>query len=347
MPISMLSVEPELVQAWNDANNDENEEFIHTIKIKVEKEKISLDGSPKAIAVESRDTFSQWDVLKEDVQMKDSPEASAPTPHLWLTRADLVPESPNHTKYKWALVTYVPETGVHPRSKMMYASARGIIRQKLTNDSPNLFAPDYHVTDVADLSETAYKGWLHHDSRDAMSNREIERAEVEKEITKERATLPFRMPLMRVPFKMSQELDAEIQSLAEAQKACVGTEETTFPSFWVEVKIDDTSAGASPTSSGNTDGVLVKKYTPASKDDFSKQILSIADEPRLYLVHLEVEEEHADQKGHVFLLYHCPVMSKPKDRMKYSTAKKGLSDAVAAAGLKLYKAVRDLHLCSY
>jgi hypothetical protein len=263
-----------------------------------------------------------------------------PEPRLWLVSdaALGLPPAPGGGGALFTVVSFTPE-GVHPREKMLYASARDCVRAALGGE--RFRVGNYHVTEVAELGAGAFADWRRRDASEAMSSRERAVAEVVKSEAVERAAMPARgAPMMQ---KLAFSMDAGLKAAAAGFGAGAAR--------WLEVRIAAGGSGGGEVlelaASGpeSAPAALVKRvWDPA------------AAEPRFFLTAPDVvaappEAPPADGEGGggggsparpILLIYHCPEFAKPKARMLYSTAKTALQTALAAEGVAVAKTVRRL-----
>jgi hypothetical protein len=267
--------------------------------------------------------------------------APRPEPRIWVVRAPGVAGA-------WLLVGFTPES-VHPRQKMLYASARDDVRRAV---GPERFVVgDYFTTAPDELSARAFADFRRRDATEAMSAREIAVRAVEREVAAERATAgPMRMAIAPAAFTADAELSAAAARIA-ARDADVGG--------WLEIRVGADAAAsalASPTAAGAAGAAASSLSLVASGVERSAGAMAAriaapdATEPRFYLHRPETAaaaaeaaaEGDAAQSPPLLLIYHCPEGAKPKARMAYSTAKNSLIKALGDGGHAPTKTVRIL-----
>jgi hypothetical protein len=255
-------------------------------------------------------------------------------PRLWAVR---LPSSP-----RWVLVSYVP-ADAHPRQKILYASARDDVKRAL--GGPAAFAPDYHVTELPELSADAYAAWASRDSRDAMTRSEIEQAEARAEVEAHRSTLQTRVQtIAAVPFATDEGLAGTLAAFAPpaAGEFCAeGAPPTPGAPSWLEVAVRPAAVpepAPSPRAKGAPAAQEVLALTnsgPATDHaELTDIICASGSDPRFFLL-----KPTPPGMGRVLLLMHIPEGSKPKVRMTYATAKAAVVEAAGVAGLAIFRMV--------
>lgn len=264
-----------------------------------------------------------------------------PEPRLWLlsdSALGLPPAAGGGGLY--TVVSFTPE-GVHPREKMLFASARDCVRAAL--GSERFRVGNYHVTEAAELGAAPFADWRRRDASEAMSQRERAVAEVVKGEAVERAAMPARgAPMMQ---KLAFTLDEALKAAAAGFGGAAAR--------WLEVRI---AAGSGGGGGGGEVLELVASGPESTAAALAKRVWDpAAAEPRFFLTAPDVADaaapapasEGAEGGGAppaparpLLLIYHCPEFAKPKARMLYSTAKTALQTALAAEGVVVTKTVR-------
>lgn len=292
-------------------------------------------------------------------------------PQLWLLRNTA-------TGGKWCFVCYVPE-GVHPRGKMHAATARDAIRNAVGLE--HFVAGEFHATELSELTLGAFHDWRHTDKRSSMSQREREQADVEESVKAAQAAMPSRVATMQaVPIRTDAVLEGLLQAMkstalpfaAASSSAGSGTSPSGAAASaageggmsagalgspggaagaaaggvsatavnWIQIQVIPTSPGGSETIVSGGHGhqsehaaLMPHLTTTSSAADGDER----ASEPRFYLV-----RPTPPGNGSVLMIYHCPELSKPKQRMLYSTAKAAVMEAAVKAGLPVARTVRPV-----
>ena len=292
-----------------------------------------------------------------------------PECRLWLARG-CASDAPG----AWLLVAFTPE-GVHPKNKMLYASARDDLRRGLPGASERL-GTDYHASEPAEVAQGAFDAWRRRDSGEAMSSRERQMADMGRALNAERAAMPVAVApvssMQRVAFALGA-------PLREALAGFKGASGGGAPAArWLEVRLGGGAAGG-----GGGGGEVFELAASGAAGDAKALTAAVwqpaAAEPRFFVTMPEVTsssgsssssssssggggaaaeaeegagaeaagggggggEAPAEPSRPVLLVYHCPEGAKPKARMLYSTAKSALQAALAAEGVALSKTVRS------
>jgi hypothetical protein len=259
-----------------------------------------------------------------------------PEPRLWLLSDGALglPAAPGGGSL-FTVVSFTPE-GVHPREKMLYASARDCVRAALGGE--RFRVGNYHATEAAELAPAAFAEWRKRDASEAMSLRERAVAEVVRGEAVERAAMPARgAPILQ---KLAFSLDGALKAAAAGFGAGAAR--------WLEVRVAAAAGGG-----GGGGGEVLELAASGAESAASALVKRVWDpaaaEPRFFLTAPDVagEAPAADGEGGgaaparpLLLLYHCPEFAKPKARMLYSTAKTALQAALAAEGVVVTKTVR-------
>ena len=197
--------------------------------------------------------------------------APRPDPRIWVVRAPGVAGA-------WLLVGFTPES-VHPRQKMLYASARDDVRRAI---GPERFVVgDYFATTTEELSASAFAEFRRRDATEAMSAREIAVRAVEREVAAERATAgPMRMAIAPAAFTADAELTAAAARIAGDAEA----------GGWLEIRVGDApTAMASPVAAGGAGAASSALTLVASGSERNASVMAAriaapeATEPRFYL----------------------------------------------------------------
>lgn len=111
---------------------------------------------------------------------------------------------------------------------------------------------------------------------------------------------------------------------------------------WVQIRVVPTSPGGAETISSAGHGpetehasLLPHLVSGAGSSSSGLEGEEHASEPRFYLL-----RPTPPGNGSVLFIYHCPELSKPKQRMLYSTAKAAVMEAALKAGLPVTRTVR-------
>jgi hypothetical protein len=162
------------------------------------------------------------------------PALLAPRPEcrLWLVRG-LAGEAPS----AWVFVAFTPE-GVHPKQKMLYASARDDLRRALPGAGERL-GTDYHASEVAEVAEGAFAAWRRRDSSEAMSSRERQVADIGRTINAERAAMPVAAvsSMQRAAYALGAPLREALAGFKAAAAAAPAVR-------WLEVRLGSGSSGS-------------------------------------------------------------------------------------------------------
>jgi hypothetical protein len=266
--------------------------------------------------------------------------------------------------------------GVHPRQKMLYASARDDVRRAL--GAERFQVGDYYVSEAAELSAAAYASWRRRDAGEAMSSRERMVADVNRQVNAERASAPVRSvaSMQKVPVTLAAELSSALEAWRSSSSACASSAAAAAAGLgWLEIRVDaaPAAAGGAPSPGGAPPaGELLQLCASGPQRSAAELLARIGEpgsaEPRFWLTAPEVSpaaeaaaaaaaaasaaasggaEEGAAASASatslpLLLIYHCPELAKPKTRMLYSTAKTALTTALASAGVLVAKTVRSL-----
>lgn len=217
-----LKVSDELLSKWNEANDAGD---IRYLSVALDNETITTHRVHANSATEQ--SGSWWSEIAKDADEAASKQAHAPPagipvfgspnvnafrikPLMWLVCND--PSA--KTNGTWTLVSLTPE-GVHPRAKMLFASARDDLKKKL---GASRFDPDYHVTDSSELTASAFSAWRNRDAESSMTKQEIAIEEGRREQEALRQALPSRvaMGIKAIPFRLDGALKAALASFAAA-----------------------------------------------------------------------------------------------------------------------------------
>jgi hypothetical protein len=345
---------------------------IEVLSLQLAGEKITLAG-----AFQAASAAELWSTL---AAQGSAALALAPAPLAPGAKPSLLPPRPECRLWLARLeaggcvfVSFVPE-GVHPKSKMLYASARDDLRRNLPGASECLGA-DYHASEVSELSAAAFAVWAKRDATEAMSSRELQAADIKKTINAERAAMPVRAvgSMQKVPFVLGD-------SLKQALGGFKGMPSGAPALRWLEVRVGSAAASGSSGGGGGGGGIAeVLELASSGAEGEVKALTAVvwqpaAAEPRFFITMpmcsssssssgsgsgsgaaASSPEPTAASEGAeggsgsaaeasapahpVLLIYHCPEGSKPKARMQYSTAKTALQDSLASEGVVIAKTV--------
>lgn len=259
--------------------------------------------------------------------------AARPEARIWVVRAPPVTAGVTDALVDaWLVVGFTPE-GVHPRSKMLAAAARDDIRRVAGVE--HFVVGDFFGTEPTEIDASAFAAWRSRDANDAMSKREIAVREVDRVIAVERASLggtapPMRMALAPASFSFDASLTKAIASYPNAPE-----------SGFIEIRVTGDTLSAVTSGSERAANIL--------SDLIAKQTI---DEPRFWLLRPNCQEGVVSDEAAppLLLVYHCPELAKPKQRMAYSTAKAQLIKALdETGGAAVTRTVSSpcLHLLSF
>ena len=290
-----------------------------------------------------------------------------PECRLWLARG-CASDAPG----AWLLVAFTPE-GVHPKNKMLYASARDDLRRGLPGASERL-GTDYHASEPAEVAQGAFDAWRRRDSSEAMSSRERQVADMGRALNAERAAMPVAVAPVSSMQRVAFALGAPLREALAGFKGGAGAPAAR----WLEVRLGGGAAGAAGGGGGgssSSSGEVFELAASGAAGDAKALTAAVwqpaAAEPRFFITMPECSgssgsgsggsgggaaaaaEEGAGAEGGsgaaaeapaqpshpVLLVYHCPEGAKPKARMLYSTAKSALQAALATEGVALSKTV--------
>ena len=329
MAAANLFIDDNLKSAWSNFS-EYSGTSTPVLSLSVSSERVTLAESTEVAAGEGL-----WSYLTSQATLALSPPAVAsgskpsilpprPEPRLWLTRVG---------SGRPIFVSFTPE-GVHPRNKMLYASARDDLRRGLSGAS-SLLGADYHASEVGELSEGAFSEWARRDAAEAMSSRERQAAEVSKAITHELATMPVRAVggMQKVPFTLHPDLLASAAMLRSQHNGEDSSPAAPPACRWMEVRVGDNQAGTDTLECGSSGSEAAVK--PLSELFFACS----PNEPRFFLTAPDTSLTPSGLYP-LLLIYHCPELAKPKLRMKYSTAKGALLESLSGAGISVGKVVR-------
>ena len=330
-----LSVDDKFIEAFTAARARAGV-AVDYFTLKVDGTTVSLVGSG-AVGDDRQSIFSVLSVQASEVL---SAAASAPPlitgaparpePRIWVVRAPPVDGAGGALADAWLVVGFTPE-GVHPRGKMLAAAARDDVRR--VAGAEHFVVGDFFGTEPADIGLDAFKAWRSRNADDAMSKREIAARDVDRTIAAERISSAAAPPMRMALAPTSYTLDAAFKSAVEAYP-------NTPAAGWVEIIVDGSVLSAVGSGADREASVLATKIGAPG-----------AQEPRFWLLRPNcapgvVADEAAPP---LLLVYFCPELAKPKQRMAYSTAKTPLIKALADAGATVTRTVSNgvppRHLC--
>jgi hypothetical protein len=344
-----LRVDDSVLSAWHEANDAGD---VRYVALSVVGETVSATGVHKVVPEEAEGSW--WAALAGEAissleKQKAAPPAPAVpafaspggtafriTPLMWLVSTDPAARSSG----RFVLVSWTPE-GVHPRAKMLYASARDDVKRAL---GASRFEPDYHVGEVSELNAGSFASWRVRDREDAMTSNELVQAETRKAVNSERAAAPRMVATMtKVPFRTEDALKEALASFAATGEGSGGASSSKG---WVEIAVSSAGAatpGGPPPSPSSAAGPAETISLVARGEDVDASVLaervagasSSSHEPRFFLL-----TPSPPGNGAVVLIYHCPEGSKPKARMLYSTAKAAVTELASQLGVAVAKVVR-------
>jgi len=216
------------------------------------------------------------------------------------------PISSFNKKKEWTLITFVPD-GVPVKSKMLYASAKGTLKDKLGH---GYFVEEVHITSKDDFNYNHYKG--EQKPGDSRSNFEIERDKVIQQEDNERKELAEEMVKKEAQGSPGglHSVSIPLNSSAKAALDRLNSGEVNFISLVVE---------GDKSSISSTDAKKIESSTASSEIHKS--------EPRFYIL-------TQFGKQPVFI-YSCPGISPPKLKMVYSTSKSNIINQITQYGINL------------
>jgi hypothetical protein len=163
-----LKIDESVLSAWAEANESG---LLAAIGLVLQNETVTTTPE-KLIRHEAGSSF--WTKLVEEISnattTTQQPAFASPggtttsriTPMMWLVCTDPAAKQ----DARWVLISYTPD-GVHPRAKMLYASARDDIKRTLGG---NRFESDYHTIDISEITAEAFAAWRARDRHDAMTS---------------------------------------------------------------------------------------------------------------------------------------------------------------------------------
>jgi hypothetical protein len=287
---------------------------------------------------------------------EDGGDDLATSPRLWLVCLDPA----RSAAAKWTVISYVPEAAlVKPRVKMLYAAAREDVKRTL---DATRFTPDYHTTEVSELTLAAFESWSRRDASDAMSSEERAKREENTRAALSRGALGRTAAAMAaVPFSLGSAVrdtllvlhgqaspsDGAEAAGADGRAAAAGSGAIAGGGGigWAHIRIRPEDEQLHVTATG-----------PETHADAHVGSLS-HDQPTFLVCRLPPHTpaavgdaaDGAAAAGAAPLppatafVYHCPENAPPRLRMLYSTAKQRVVESAAAAGVKFTRVleVRD------
>jgi hypothetical protein len=348
-----LRIDDSLLSAWNDASDSGS---VRSIGVAVQGEAVvalatlrATEGDAWWADLQSQAAAAVDAQAKAAAAAPPAPAFASPggttafrvTPLMWIVCVNPGPEARDALRF--VLASWTPD-GTHPRAKMLYASARDDIKRAL---GASRFEPDYHVSDLAELSAASFAEWRRRDREGAMTGREIAQAEVSRVVNSERSSLPVRVATMtKMAFRTEDDLKAALARFASPATggdgdadgaAAAAAASAAAAQGWLEVRVGGGAAAdgpASPTASGAGETLALAGSGPETEAAAVADRIAASVEPRFFLA-----TPTPPGTGVVVLVYHCPESSKPKQRMLYSTAKAAVVEAAAAAGVVVGKVV--------
>ncbi|KAL0481151.1 hypothetical protein AKO1_012635 [Acrasis kona] len=277
--------------------NARTQSSVRWIKLRIEDTKVVLDGD---IQSASESLAQDYDLLSKTVK-----EA---TPNYFVFRLDTKREG----NYEWLLIAYVPDN-CKVRERMLYSSTVDGVKRDLGSSN---FAGDYHVSTTKELQYSEFnwthKSQRHIHSKDMYTDEELVRKNVDSEEISGYATGPTKTGVHGVDFAFEDDVSQNIKDLVSGSTQ------------YVSLKIDL-----------ETEVVRTANKSEAIEPDQLGATLP-ADEPRFNFYSFKHEFEGKEQTS-VFFIYYCPMKSKVKSRMVYSSSKATLQQRAIDLGVKIEK----------
>jgi len=206
---------------------------------------------------------------------------------------------------EWLFVTYVPD-GVAVKDKMIYASAKGALKDRLGH---TYLEEELHATNKDELSYEHYNGSK---TGDARSEFEKEHAKMLEEENETRKEIVKEMEKKEAQGATGGYHSVSIPLAASAKTALdrLKSSDVNFVSLSVS---DDKASIISDSSKQVSVNQLVSELHPT--------------EPRFYL--------YSQPGKSIVFIYCCPEKSPPKLRMVYSTSKPNVVSQVTQYGVNL------------
>ncbi|OZJ04115.1 hypothetical protein BZG36_02866 [Bifiguratus adelaidae] len=220
-------------------------------------------------------------------------QASAPLPG----------ESPSETSSaaSWILLCYVPD-GAKIRDKMIYASTRATLKREWGESG---LREVVYGTTKEEFSLEGYRLHLKHQKAEApLTQRERDLAEVKAAETQSASYTPQGTQAKKtyaagVAFPLSDDAKSALEGLSKTESSG----RNNYVSLAIDVKKEE---------------IYLDKATNVSPSDLSKSVP--ADSPR-FTFYTSGAHQDSTERPAVLFIYTCPLGSKIKERMVYSSAK--------------------------
>jgi len=216
--------------------------------------------------------------------------------------------------YEWLIILFVPDK-CKVREKMLYSSTVDGVKRDLGSAN---FAGDYHVSTKKELHYSDFN-WTHKSQRhihnkDMYTEEELVKKQIVNEEVSSYDTGPTRSGVHGVDIPFKPEVEQALRDLSEGSAQLVS------------LKIDLETETIS----------LAQKEDSLEADDVGKNLPPT--EPRFNFYAYRHQFEGEDHVS-IFFIYWCPIKSKVKGRMVYSSSKSTVQVKATQLGLKVEKAI--------
>lgn len=216
--------------------------------------------------------------------------------------------------YEWLLVLFVPDK-CKVREKMLYSSTVDGVKRDLGSAN---FAGDYHVSTKKELKYSDFN-WTHKSQRhihnkDLYTDEELVKKQIIQEEFSTYDTGPTRTGVHGVDFPFKPDADQALRDLAAGNAQLVS----------LSIDLDSETVS------------LAQREDSLEADQVGKNLPPT--EPRFNFYAFRHEFEGQDHTS-IFFIYWCPMKSKVKGRMVYSSSKSTVQLKAAQLGLKIDKAI--------
>ncbi|RKP10260.1 hypothetical protein THASP1DRAFT_34169 [Thamnocephalis sphaerospora] len=214
--------------------------------------------------------------------------------------------------YEWLFLFYVPDRAT-VRDKMLYASTRATLTKELGDSR---FSDSIYGTTMEEFTLQGYRQHIRHQQAAApLTEAEEQLARVKiAEASVDIGTTSRRSHIVGVAFPVSEEATAKLVKFASADRE----------SNLVVLRLDT-----------NGETVEFDKSATVSADDLAANLAE--DVPRFIFYAHTYEVDTGKQETGIVFIYVCPLKTKVRERMLYSSCRSAVLQAAQDAGVAVAK----------